>query len=79
MNRLNIYRIVSYLLLPVGALLGLATLEALFVALGNMAMLLSLFLTGATVIYIFSTFVFLKKGIDKGAVSKKFLKDLTGS
>ena len=76
MNRLNIYRIVSYLLLPVGVLLGLATLVALFVALGNIAMLLSLFLTGATVIYIFSSFVFLKKGIEKGVVSKKFLKDL---
>ncbi|MES2648899.1 MAG: hypothetical protein V4717_18625 [Bacteroidota bacterium] len=76
MNRLSIYRFVSYLLLPIGTLLGLATLIALFVALGNMAMLLSLFLTGATVIYIFSSFVFLRKGIEKGIVSKKFLKDL---
>src|SRR5829696_2555663 len=76
MNRLSIYKIVTYLLLPIGSLLGLFTLIALLFALGNMAMLLSLFITGATVIYIFSSFVFLRKGIERSVVSKKFLKDL---
>jgi hypothetical protein len=64
------------MLLPVGVVLGLVTIAALFFALSNMAMLFSVFLTGATVIYIFSSFVFLQKGIDKKMVSKHFLKDL---
>jgi len=64
------------MLLPVGVVLGLVTVAALFFALSNIAMLFSVFLTGATVIYIFSSFVFLQKGIDKKIVSKHFLKDL---
>jgi len=37
MNRLTIYRIVSYMLLPVGVVLGLVTVAALFFALNNVA------------------------------------------
>lgn len=70
-----IYRLVSYLLLPVGAIFGLATIFALLVALGNMAMLLSVFLTAATALYIFSSFAFLQKGIDKQQLCKVSLKD----
>ncbi|CAN5464693.1 hypothetical protein BH10BAC3_BH10BAC3_36090 [soil metagenome] len=64
------------MLLPVGVILGLVTVAALFFALSNIAMLFSVFLTGATVIYIFSSFVFLQKGIDKQITSKRFLKEL---
>jgi len=76
MNRLTIYRLVSYALLPVAVVLGLATVVALFFALGNLAMLFSVFLTGATVIYIFSSFIFLQRGIGKKIACKQSLKDL---
>lgn len=76
MNWLKIYRIFSYILLPVGGLLGLATVMGLLFALGNIAMLFSVFLTGATVIYIYSSFVFLKKGIEKQLPLRHSLKDL---
>jgi len=76
MNRLTIYRLISYALLPVAIVLGLATVAALFFALGNLTMLFSVFLTGATVIYIFSSFVFLQKGITKRLACKQSLKDL---
>ena len=75
MNRLTIYRVISYALLPVGVVLGLATIFALTFALGNLAMLLPVFLTGATVVYIFASFSFLQKGIDRHVVSKHSFKD----
>ena len=71
-----VYRVISYALLPVGVILGLVTLFALFYALGTLTMLFSVFLTGATVIYIFSSFVFLQKGIDKQQGFKASLKDI---
>ena len=76
MSRLMIYRVVSYALLPVGVVFGLVTLFALMIALGNVAMLLSVFLSGATVIYIFSSFGFLQKGINRQQLCKGSFKDL---
>ena len=76
MKALTIYRILSYLLLPVAGLLGIGTLMALMFALSNFAFLLSVFISGATVIYVFSSFVFLQKGITKHLYLKHSLKDL---
>ena len=76
MNRLTIYRVIIYALLPVGVVLGLAMIFALSFALGNLTMLFPVFITGATVVYIFASFIFLQKGIDKQIVSKRSLKDL---
>jgi hypothetical protein len=75
MKQLTVYRILSYILLPVAALLAFLTLLALIVSLGNVAMLFSAFITGATVIYIFSSFSFLQNGIDRQAACKPKLKD----
>lgn len=74
--KLTIYKIISYLLIPVAAFLGFATLIALVNALGNAAMLLSVFISGATVLYIFSGFAFLQKGILKQNTCRPGLKDL---
>jgi len=76
MKGLTIYRILTYILLPVAAILGFATLMALLIAIGNFALLLSVFISGATVIYVFSSFVFLQKGITKHLYLKHSLKDL---
>lgn len=76
MKRLTLYKILSYILLPIGALLGFITLMALIYALGNFALLLSVFISGATVAYIFASYVFMQKVVIKKIASKQSLKDL---
>ena len=58
-----LYRILTYLLLPLGVLLGLLTLASLMASLANIAALLPTFICGATVIYIFTSFVFVQQGL----------------
>lgn len=74
MKNLLFYRIASYLLLPIAALMAFATLMLLLMALGNFAMLFSVFVAGSTVIYIFASFAFLQK-IDRKIPCKPSLKD----
>ena len=72
---LTVYRILSYLLLPVAALLGLATLAGLFIALGNVSALLSVFACGATTIYIIASFMFLQRVVEGRQTVKRSLRD----
>lgn len=60
---LTAYRILTYLLLPFGAVLGLLAIISLSAALGNLAALLPAFVCGCTVIYLVTSFNFLHKGI----------------
>ncbi len=69
------YRILSYILLVIGAVLGLATLLSLLAALANPALLLNVFIAAAVVMYSFSSFLFLVNGIDGQRQQKKSLKD----
>ena len=69
------YRILTYILLPIELLLGFMALIMLLVALANPAALLPVFLLSCTVIYVFCSFTFLKKGIDNAKPCKKSLKD----
>jgi hypothetical protein len=57
------YRLLTYLLLPLGLLFLFLTIASLLAATGNIAALLPAFLCGATVIYIGASFQFLHKGI----------------
>ena len=74
--RFTIYKILTYILLPVAAYIGLVTLLTLLVALSNFNLLFSVFLCGATVIYVFSSFAFLRKGLLKNLAFKQSIKDL---
>ena len=74
MNQLVIYRIATYILLPFGAFLGFGVLFMLLAALGNFALLLPVFIAGATVIYIFASLVFLGH-VQKQSLCKHSLKD----
>ena len=74
--RFTIYKILTYILLPVAAYIGLVTLLTLLVALSNFNLLFSVFLCGATVIYVFSSFAFLRKGLLKNLAFKHSVKDL---
>ena len=75
MSIVNIYKILSFILLPIAALLGLVCLMSLLVALGSPAILLPLSMLICTVIYIISSFIFLQKGLVKGAKCNSSLKD----
>ncbi|HLP37510.1 hypothetical protein [Lacibacter sp.] len=59
-----LYRIFSYFLLIIAAILGIAALFALLIALSNPALLLSVFVIIAVVIYSIASFLFLLNGID---------------
>jgi hypothetical protein len=72
---LTVYRILSYLLLPVAALFGLATLVGLLLALGNFSVLLSVFACGATTIYIIASFMFLQRVVESKQTVKRSLRD----
>ncbi|HSK13899.1 MAG TPA: hypothetical protein VK907_11845 [Phnomibacter sp.] len=60
---LMLFRILAYLLLVLGFFLGLLTFASLAASLASVAALLPTFICGATVIYIYTSFVFLQQGI----------------
>ncbi len=69
----SLYKILSFLLLPIGLLFGMITLMGIFMAFSNTAMLLTVFMAAATTLYIFLGFIFSQKGImQKQPLSKRF-------
>jgi hypothetical protein len=70
-----LYRIISYLLVLIAGLLGFVSLFALLVALANPALLLSVFIVVAVVLYSFTSFQFWQKGIQQGQVFRPGFKD----
>ncbi len=76
MNNLTGYRIVTYVLLFVAALLSMGLLTNIVAALANPAALLPLFLVACVVIYTYCSWRFLVRGIDRGIVLKTSLRDL---
>lgn len=75
MKNIIIYRILSYILITVAILLSIALVISLVIALANPALLLSLFVAAAVVLYSFSSFLFLINGIDGKRKQKPKLKD----
>jgi len=75
MRSLKIFRILSYLMLPIAGLFGLMGLLMLIPALVNPSMWLMLFMFASIVIYTFSSFKFLSSGIERNARCKPTLKD----
>ncbi len=72
---LIIYRILSFLLLPVAAFFGLICFSGLFLAMNYPVMLVMVFLIACMVIYIIASFIFLTKGIDNNKRCRPVLKD----
>jgi uncharacterized membrane protein YuzA (DUF378 family) len=72
---ITLYKILSYILLPIAALLGLFTFIFLFAALSSPAALLPVFTMAATVIYVFTSFSFLQKSIIQQRQVKAKLRD----
>jgi len=71
----NLYKVLSFILLPIGALLGIVCLVALISALGNLSMLLPVFLVACIAIYIFSSFILVFNGMIREKPCNASLKD----
>ena len=71
---IKIYRILTFILLPIEILMGLMALLMLVMSLGNIAALLPVFMISCTVIYTFSSFRFLNSGIEQHKPLKATLK-----
>lgn len=74
--KLVIYRVFSFLLMPVAVLFSVCILILISPAFSNPALLLPLFLIACIVIYSFTSLNFLIKGIDGQKQLKKSSKDL---
>ena len=75
MKQLTIYRILTYILIPVACFFGLMGFLILIPALGNPPMWFMLFMFASLVIYTFSSLKFLSNGIERNAPCKTSLRD----
>ena len=75
MKQLTIFRILSFILLPIAALFGGIGFFVLLMALANPEMFLLVFLLAGFVIYTFSSLKFLIKAIDTDRPCKPGLRD----
>jgi hypothetical protein len=72
---LIIYRLLSFILLPIAVIIGFIDISLLLLALANPAALLLVFAIACIVIYVFTSFSFLTKGIISGRQCKPSLRD----
>jgi|SRR4051812_45399718 hypothetical protein len=72
---LIIYRLLTFILLPIAAILGFLDISLLLLALANPAALFPVFAIACIVIYIFTSFSFLVKGVLGGKECKHSLRD----
>ena len=72
---LTLFRILTFILIPIAVLFGFMDVILLFGALANTAFLLGFFILGCFVIYVFASLKFMNTGIDRGAPCKPSLRD----
>jgi hypothetical protein len=72
---LIVYRILTFVLLPIVTLLGIIDIFLLLVALSNPSAMLTVFAIACIVIYVFTSLSFLVKGILGGRQCKASLRD----
>ncbi len=75
MKALPIFRILTFILLPIATLFGVISLMMFLTALANPAMLLPVFMLVSFVIYVFASLRFLTKAIDVEQPVKSSLRD----
>jgi hypothetical protein len=75
MKQLTIFRILTFILLPIAAVLGLLDVILIFSALANPAFLLVAFISGSFVIYTFVSLQFLTKNLETGRPAKPSVRD----
>ena len=72
---LIVYRLLTFILLPISVIIGIVDITVLSLALANPSALLLVFAIACIVIYIFTSFSFLTKGILGGRPCKPSLRD----
>lgn len=75
MNRLTLFRILTFALLPIAVMFGCMDILFLISALANPALLLMVFALAAFVIYTFASLRFLNRGIDPNKPCHPSLRD----
>lgn len=75
MNQLTIFRVLTFVLIPIAAIFGFIDILFILSALANPTFLLFAFILAAFVIYTFSSLKFLTKGIDINSPCKPSLRD----
>ncbi len=73
---MTFYRILTYLIFAIGGFMALMTLTMLMAALANPVLLLPVFLVACVVLYSYSSWRFLTRGIDANRYCKPSLRDL---
>lgn len=73
---MTFYKILTYLLFAVGGFMALMTLTMLMAALANPVLLLPVFLVACVVLYTYSSWRFLTRGINAHMYCKPSLRDL---
>lgn len=74
-NNLKLYTVLTYILIPIALLFGFLDIIFLLSSLGNPSALLIVFILACFVIYTFTSFKFLKQGIEKEQIQTNKLKD----
>ena len=75
LDNLKLYKVLTYILIPIALFLGFIDTILLMVSLLNPANLLYVFILACFVIYIFVSFKFLRQGVQTEQPLKKSLKD----
>lgn len=65
LNNLKLYKVLSYLLIPIALFFGMMDIIFLMTALANPSVLIFVFVIACLVIYVFASFRFLKEGVEK--------------
>ena len=72
---IQLYKVLSFIIMLIALLLSFIVIAGLLVALANPVLLLNVFILGAVVIYSFTSFSFLQKGLIRKQKVKSRLKD----
>lgn len=74
--KLIIYRLISFILLPIAGINGFNIIRTLPAAVGSPLMLCSVFIASTLVIYTFASFTFFIRGVQNGKMLQPYIKDL---
>jgi hypothetical protein len=74
-NNLKLYTVLTYILIPIALFFGFLDVLILFSSLANPSALIMVFIIACLVIYTFSSFKFLKMGLEREIVQTSKLKD----
>jgi hypothetical protein len=75
MKTLSLYKILSFILLPIAVILGVFVIISIFISLANPALLIGTFMLACIVLYVFTSFRFLMRGVTEQQPCKPSLRE----